>query len=46
MAAIYGRDSKESDDLLKYTSTNTLLLVNCLFSPKEHNNRRYQKAPF
>jgi hypothetical protein len=46
MAAIYSRDSKESDDLLKYISTNTLLLVNCLSSPKEHDSRRYWEAPF
>jgi hypothetical protein len=46
MAAIYSRDSKESDDLLKYTSANTLLLANCLSSPKEYNSKRYREAPF
>jgi len=46
MAAIYSRDSKESDDLLKYTSANTLLLVNCLSSPKEYDSRRCREAPF
>jgi hypothetical protein len=28
------------------TSTNTLLLVNCLSSPKEHNTRRCREVPF
>ena len=46
MAAIYSRDSKESDDLLEYTSANTLLLVNCLSFPKEYNNKRCREAPF
>jgi hypothetical protein len=46
MAAIYSRDSKESDDLLKYTSINTLLLVNCLSSLKEYDSRRCREAPF
>jgi hypothetical protein len=31
----------------KYTtSANTLLLANCLSSPKEHNTRRCREAPF
>ena len=31
----------------KYTtSANTLLLANCLSSPKEHNSRRCREAPF
>ena len=30
----------------KYTSANTLLLANCLSSPKEHDTRRCREAPF